>query len=644
MSAGARLDGRRLLSPFMPGWRWIVSFMRGLILSSILALATGAPLFAQEPPDPTPPTPEEQELWWKIREQDGLSHASGARPELGLPLIGTPTQAIVTLRVGLHYSFTATGARSEFASLHHPFVQVSNTDGNALVIDRSTGQTILTIAPGNVIGVRYTSAGYTVSDTAGDLGTFAGPIWFRGMIEQNRFRIDSIERTNILASGFVRPTYRGSIEIARGPSTLADRVNLVNILELEEYVRGVVVNESPAFFHIEALKAQATAARGYAVSNVGRYGRLGYPFDLVDSAASQVYRGVAAEHANAIRATEETRGLVASYEGSIIVAFYSSSFGGHSDSVEWIFNTPTTQWPGTNVTPYLSAIHDGETPAPDLDDPSTRDWFWMNAQPPTFDACDRVANRFARWRISVPGSAIKARLTTGRYQLVSGDLSGTVNGIEVLQRMSGSGRIAAVRISLTSGVVDVLGWDNLRRVIGTTADATTLDPCTNRPIANAFVLNNPSVIEPFVGTDGSTGVIASGGGWGHNVGFSQYGAHGRGRAGQTFMQILKSYYTGVGIGSYPLDIVRTPTNPFPTVRQMFMSPDARGILEIRPSGGLQGMRIHVNKTTDLTFSASQLANSLLRVDLTPYLSPGPNIVTYTLQGRTGTARVVVLVD
>jgi stage II sporulation protein D len=105
---------------------------------------------------------------------------------------------------------------------------------------------------------------------------------------------------------------------------------------VEDYVPGVVANESIASFAIEALKAQAVAARGYAIANIGNYIARGYPFDIVDSSASQVYRGVISEHLNAVRAASDTTGLVASSNGRIISAMYSSSFGGHSEHNEWI--------------------------------------------------------------------------------------------------------------------------------------------------------------------------------------------------------------------------------------------------------------------------------------------------------------------
>jgi hypothetical protein len=294
-------------------------------------------------------------------------------------------------------------------------------------------------------------------------------------------------------------------------------------------------------------------------------------------------------------------------------------------------------------TPYQRAIYDGEPPEPDLDDPAVFQSFWSTAQPQTYDACSRVNNRFARWRITVPAGTIKARLVPGRYVVVSGNVSGTVTGVEVLQRMAGSGRIAVARITLTSGVVDVRGWDNLRRVLGAPA-ASTPTLCPGSPIAAGFVLNNPSLLEPYTNADGTFGgVIASGGGWGHNVGLSQYGAHGRGRAGFGFVEILKAYYTGVDVGSYPIDIGRRPGSGPPTLRQEFVSPSGRGTLEIR-AAGLKGLRIHFNETYDIALDEAELADEVVRIDVSPYLVVGSNVVQYNPVGNKGGATVLVIVE
>lgn len=574
------------------------------------------------------------------RAKIGESHASGNRPELGPVNLGTPTQVVQIIRVGLYANtFTAGGGiSSEFASLHHEVVSLTNTEGVVSVIDLSTGNEITTMQPGQTFDVNFNGTQYVVS-SGGSSQSVTGPVRFVPQSEANLFQIESILRSTL---GVVnKPQYRGEIEISRGSSTTAERVNLVNIVEVEKYVRGVVANESIASFHMDALKAQAIAARGYSIANKGRYVGLGYPFDIVDSSASQVYRGYLTEHPRAVQATDESTGLVATYNGTIISALYSSSFGGYSDSNHWIFNVPSNQLPGTNVTNFLIGIFDGTGTAPDLTDPVAHEAFWKNIVPEGFDMCGRVNNRFARWKMTLPAADIKARLTGNRYVLISGDLTGTVIGVTPLLRMTGSNRIASARIDLTTGVAEVRGWDNMRNVLGRTV-ASEAAVCPNSTaIAANFTLTNPSIIEPYTDGGGSfAGVITYGGGWGHNVGMSQYGAHGRGSAGQNFIQILKSYYTGVDIGTYPISISSAPSAP--VLSQVFYSPNATGRVVIR-SSRLKSLAFRINDTWLHTW-LSGLDGSVTTVDLSPYLVEGLNTVEFEGLGTRGTASIQVIVE
>lgn len=611
------------------------------VLSLVFPLAAAARLRADPPGEPDAQLLEEN--WLASIEANGRSHASGDRPELGPMLVGNPTQAVVTLRVGLYYSFTATGAFSEFATLHHPFVRVSATAGEVQVRDRSNGHLIALMEPGMLFEVRRDGDGFAVSADGAALGTFLGPVRFQPESPDEQLRVDSILRANILGTGNVVPRYRGALEVAKGPSTLDGRVNLVNVVEVESYVPGVVANESLASFRIEALKAQATAARGYAVSNLGRFAAQGYPFDIVDSSSSQVYRGILSEHVKAVQAAAETRGLVAVYQGRIITALYSSSFGGASESNEWIFPSPSTALPGLNPLPYLRGVYDGTGAAPDFADPSQLDAFWRVQQPQTYDSCAKVNNRFSRWRIVIPAATIKARLVPGRYVLVSGDISGAITDVVDTLRMTGSGRIAIARITLTTGVVEVRGWDNLRNVLGRSVASTPLN-CGSNVAAN-FTLNNPSLLERSWNPDGTLAqVVSYGGGWGHNVGFSQYGSQGRAIAGQGFREILHAYYTGIDVSSYPIDIGREPGSGPPTLRQEFLSPDGSGTLEVRARDGLKKLVVHVNAIADIVLDEDDLAAPVARVDLSPYLVAGLNVVQYNPVGRDGGATVNVVVD
>jgi stage II sporulation protein D len=126
--------------------------------------------------------------------------------------------------------------------------------------------------------------------------------------------------------------YRGKIEVfvnSRGTLTV------VNVVSLEDYMLGVVPNELslPA---IEAQKAQAVAARTYAVANINQFGSQG--FDLLPTTRSQVYKGYSSESKMGTQAVMETRGLLATYKGKPINAMYTSTCGGRTENSENIFD------------------------------------------------------------------------------------------------------------------------------------------------------------------------------------------------------------------------------------------------------------------------------------------------------------------
>lgn len=126
--------------------------------------------------------------------------------------------------------------------------------------------------------------------------------------------------------------YRGRIEVFvnnRGSLTV------VNVVKIEDYLRGVVPNEL-GFPSLEAQKAQAVAARTYAVRNIGQFASQG--FDMLPTTRSQVYKGFSSEAAMAARAVDETRGVVATYAGKPIIAYYTSTCGGRTENGENIFD------------------------------------------------------------------------------------------------------------------------------------------------------------------------------------------------------------------------------------------------------------------------------------------------------------------
>lgn len=118
--------------------------------------------------------------------------------------------------------------------------------------------------------------------------------------------------------------YRGEFIV----KTFGKGITLINELPLEEYLKGVVPSEMPSKWNIEALKAQAIAARSYAVatSTAGKHASKG--FDLVDTTADQVYGGASAEKMKTTKAVEDTKGIVLVQNKRVLPTYYHSSSGG----------------------------------------------------------------------------------------------------------------------------------------------------------------------------------------------------------------------------------------------------------------------------------------------------------------------------
>jgi stage II sporulation protein D len=129
--------------------------------------------------------------------------------------------------------------------------------------------------------------------------------------------------------------YRGFIEIFVNSS---NRLTVVNAANIEDYLRGVVPAElSPAVFpQLEAIKAQAVAARTYAVRHLGQYDAEG--FDICTTPACQVYRGVGVEQPMSNEAVDATTGEVLVYDGELIDALYTSTCGGRTEDVQNVFS------------------------------------------------------------------------------------------------------------------------------------------------------------------------------------------------------------------------------------------------------------------------------------------------------------------
>ena len=134
--------------------------------------------------------------------------------------------------------------------------------------------------------------------------------------------------------GFVsvkKKWYRGHFKLVNDGVGLT----VINDIPIEQYIRGVVPSEMPPSWEHEAHKAQAIAARSYALANLGKRAKYGY--DLNDTPEDQAYGGASAETVQTNDAVIETEGIVLIYDGKIIPAYYSASAGGHTKDASQVW-------------------------------------------------------------------------------------------------------------------------------------------------------------------------------------------------------------------------------------------------------------------------------------------------------------------
>lgn len=139
--------------------------------------------------------------------------------------------------------------------------------------------------------------------------------------------------------------YRGHLEWVEREGKLLT----INWVPLDDYLRATLPREMPPNFHIEALKAQAVAARAFTLRRLNRYRQWGY--DLCDHAPCQVYGGVDAEHPNTNLAVEATSGEVLNYNGRVLEAVYTGNCGGHTAPI-------AVAMTGTQPLPPLRGVPD----------------------------------------------------------------------------------------------------------------------------------------------------------------------------------------------------------------------------------------------------------------------------------------------
>jgi stage II sporulation protein D len=416
--------------------------------------------------------------------------------------------------------------------------------------------------------------------------------------------------------------YRGQIELIS--SSKEGKFYIVNALALGDYLKGVVPNEMPVYFGLEALKAQTIAARNYVLSPRVK---ANPNYDVVDSVASQVYFGANTEKELSNQAVKETAGIVALYNWDLILAQYSSTAGGYTESYSNAFSDPITKKFPSNPKPYLVAKPDYEKFEP-LDTEKAAAEFYKSS-PKSFD----VKSSYYRWEREWNGQEIQdavqaniaAQSTTGFVTpaVKNGETIGIIKELKVTKR-GASGKIIEMEIRTENGTYRVQKELVIRRLFTNKGKAL---PSANVVFEHEYNDNGDLIY-----------VKAYGGGFGHGVGMSQFGAgYMATELGKSFDEILKHYYTGISLGTEP--VILSSAKSQKEASQTFWTSKGKAKLIVDNKYKVNYIDTIINGVEEkFGFDIDKRYNE---IDISKYLHKGMNTINYNFPENIGGVRLYI---
>ncbi|MDF2590638.1 MAG: SpoIID/LytB protein [Clostridia bacterium] len=346
---------------------------------------------------------------------------------------------------------------------------------------------------------------------------------------EQEIKLEPVAKDNITpVISFGTLKYRGVLFLKR---VAAGHINIYNELLFEQYLYGVVPAEMPNSWHIEALKAQAVAARNYGIINIGRHTADG--FDVCNGTHCQAYRGFGHENPRTNQATDETKGKLVLYNDKVIPTYFHSSSGGRTENSENVWST---------VLPYMKGVDDKYG----------------------------LGSPYDNWTKQYNKKDIQTKLLANSIDV------GEINDIVPLT-ISENGRVTCLEVRGTKGnakldkekIRTILGSSDIKSTwykITTDADMSVINSVTGksetaRPgslyvmsangVSKLSTTNNKVYLKDQVALSSMSVIpqtyLFAGKGWGHGLGMSQYGAKGMAEAGFNFIQILEHYYTGTKV-------------------------------------------------------------------------------------------------
>ncbi|MGV8145660.1 MAG: SpoIID/LytB domain-containing protein [Alkaliphilus sp.] len=320
--------------------------------------------------------------------------------------------------------------------------------------------------------------------------------------------------------------YRGSITVNRQDGS---DMTVINKVRLEEYLYGVVPREMPAVWPIEALKAQAVAARGFAVASMNKFGFLG--FNLCSTVNSQVYGGFDAETEMTNRAVNETKSLLMFHNGQVITPFYHSNSGGRTEDTENIWSARL---------PFIRGVDD-----PFSKNVKHSEWS-KSLTVPEIESILRDRNVNIGEIIDITVTEVSRN---GRVQTLV--ISGT-KGEEIMIKQT-----SRFAFGLRSSWFSVRNSDSVEKQVKNSLNSEpkpiSLVGKTVISATGTSTITNKTDLSVFNGVEHSSidltprAYVFDGRGFGHGLGMSQHGANIMAQQGFTFREILKHYYTDIEV-------------------------------------------------------------------------------------------------
>jgi stage II sporulation protein D len=313
--------------------------------------------------------------------------------------------------------------------------------------------------------------------------------------------------------------YRGYLTIH--PTHGKTGLTIVNTLPIEQYLYGVIAREISPNWPLETIKAQAVAARSYALYTHRKHQDDDY--DVCATTDCQVYGGRSSEKPQTNKAVDDTSGQVITYNDKIIPAYFHSSSGGYTENSENVWGT---------YQPYLRGVVDYDQNSPQY-----------------------------KWEKKLTVNELNAAIAKAGYTI------GTIKAIEVMPLTNKfintpergvSGRVKAIRLIGSTGSIQMSG-EKLRKILelkSTLFDVSVMGPAQQigkvSPIFHSRDLDGTKEEIHPIGSRPNETVVISGFGWGHGLGLSQWGAKAMAEKGPQgdityFKEILKHYYQGTTI-------------------------------------------------------------------------------------------------